>query len=280
MSDARIIGVISIKGGVGKTTTVCSLGAALAEDYNKKVLVVDGNFSAPNLALYLGMLNIGKSIYHVIKDDLPVNSAIYKYETNFDVLPAGTKIKKVDPYALAKKLQSVKHEYDIILIDSSPNLNDEMLATIVSSDELLVVTTPDYPTLSATIHAVKTAKKQNTQITGIIINKTRKKRYELGISDIENATDSPVLSVLPDDANVLEALSLAKPVPTHKPKTNAAVEYKKLAACLIGEKYKDTRLWSKIKSSFVKKLPKDEINRSVIAGKHRIANTLAEEGKD
>lgn len=280
MSDARVIGIISIKGGVGKTTTACSLGAALAEEFNKKILVVDANFSSPNIALYLGMLNFEKSVYNVLNDGLPISNAIYKYETNFDVLPAGTKIKKVDPFALAEKLQSVKQDYDIILIDASPNLNDEMLATMICSDELLVVTTPDYPTLSATIHAVKTAKKQNTPITGIIINKARNKKYELSVRDIENATESPVLSILPDDINVLEALSLARPVPTHKPKTNAAVEFKKLAACLIGEEYKDPRVWAKIKSSLNKTLAKDEINRSVVAGKNRIKNTLAEEPKD
>jgi len=49
----KTIGIISIKGGVGKTTTVSALGAALANEFDKKVLLIDANFSAPNLALHL-----------------------------------------------------------------------------------------------------------------------------------------------------------------------------------------------------------------------------------
>ena len=50
---AKKIGIISIKGGVGKTSTVAALGASLAKDFNKRVLLVDANFSSPNLCLHL-----------------------------------------------------------------------------------------------------------------------------------------------------------------------------------------------------------------------------------
>jgi MinD-like ATPase involved in chromosome partitioning or flagellar assembly len=49
MSKGKIIGIISIKGGVGKTTAVSNLGAVLANEFGKKVLLVDANFTAPNL---------------------------------------------------------------------------------------------------------------------------------------------------------------------------------------------------------------------------------------
>ena len=45
----KVLGVISIKGGVGKTTLVSNLGASLANDFKKKVLLIDANFNAPNL---------------------------------------------------------------------------------------------------------------------------------------------------------------------------------------------------------------------------------------
>ncbi|MCH8872918.1 AAA family ATPase, partial [candidate division KSB1 bacterium] len=56
MSRAKTIGILSIKGGVGKTSTVAALGAAIA-GFDKKVLLIDGNFSAPNLGLHLGIVN-------------------------------------------------------------------------------------------------------------------------------------------------------------------------------------------------------------------------------
>ena len=48
---AKTIGVISIKGGVGKTTSAVNLGAALA-DIGKKVLIVDADFSSPSVGLH------------------------------------------------------------------------------------------------------------------------------------------------------------------------------------------------------------------------------------
>ena len=49
----KIYGIISIKGGVGKTTAVCNLGAVLAHEFGKRVLLVDANLSSPNLGLHL-----------------------------------------------------------------------------------------------------------------------------------------------------------------------------------------------------------------------------------
>ena len=58
-----------------------------------------------------------------------------------------------------------------------------------------------------------------------------------------------------------------RPVTLHKPKSASAVEYKKLAASLIGEKYNDPRLWPRIKSIFKKDVPKENINRLLMGEK-------------
>ena len=58
---SQSIGILSIKGGVGKTTTVVALGAAFAQQ-DKKVLIIDANFSAPNLGLHLGITQPAFSI--------------------------------------------------------------------------------------------------------------------------------------------------------------------------------------------------------------------------
>lgn len=265
---AKIIGVISIKGGVGKTTTVSNLGAVLSNEFNQKVLLVDANFSAPNLGLHLGIINPKVTIHDVLMDNASVSEAIYEHEDfGFHIMPANLLYRKINPYKLKEKLMKLRNDYDVILIDSSPNLNDEILSTILASDELLVVTTPDYPTLSATMHAVKVAKRKNTAITGLIINNVRGKKYELSIEDIEDATDTPVIALLPDDIKILEALSHTTPAVLHTPLSDAAIEYKKLGACLIGQTFKDPRLKSKIKKIFNRKLRKDEVNRLVLKSK-------------
>tara|TARA_Y100000034_G_scaffold127798_1_gene181278 strand:- start:1499 stop:1927 length:429 start_codon:yes stop_codon:yes gene_type:complete len=136
-----------------------------------------------------------------------------------------------------------------------------MLSTIVASDELLVVTTPDYPTLSATMNAVRIAKERRTPISGLVLNKVRNKNFELSLSDIEESTNTPVLAVLDDDVKVLHSLAETLPFTTRSPTANAAVEYKHLAAALVGEKFNDGRFASKIKNLFGSS--KQEINRTL-----------------
>jgi len=256
----KIIGIISIKGGVGKTTTVSNLGTILAKDFGKKVLLVDANFSAPNLGIHLGIVQPEKSLSDIMKNKSNIHDAIYQHELGFSILPGNILTNKVDVYMLKKKLKDVKNEFDIILLDSSPNLNHEILATMVASDELLVITTPDFPTLSTTLGAVKTARQKKTPITGIIINRVLNKKFELTTEDIESASNCPVLAVLPNEIKILEALSLVKPAALHTPMSDAIIEYKKLAAFLIKENYNDNRIKTKINNLFCKP-KKHEINR-------------------
>ncbi len=255
----KTIGIISIKGGVGKTSTVTALGAALANEFKQKVLLIDANFSAPNLALHLGFVNPEVTLHHVLNNRANANEAIYETEHGFHIMPGALLYKKINPHRLKYKIQQLKDDYDVVLIDSSPTLNEEILATMIASDELFVVTTPDHVTLSTTLRAVKLAKQRKTNITGLILNKVYNKNFELSLDEIEKAADCNVLAVLPHEVNILEALSKNIPSTLHK-QSDATVEYKKLAAALIGEEYKDPRLKTMLKGLFGK-TPKQEINR-------------------
>lgn len=268
MADGKIFGVISIKGGVGKTTTVSNLGASLAS-LGKKVLLVDANFSAPNLGLHLGIINPQYTLHDVLADKISVGKAIVQHEGGFHVLPASLIPSKIDPFKLKKKIEPLKQFYDAIIIDSSPTLNEEILATMLASDKLLVVTSPDYPTLSCTLHAIKVAKQKKTPIAGLILNHVRGKNFELTMDDIEKTAEVPVLAVVPDDIKILESLANTTPAALHAPERDAVVEYKKLAAALVGEHFKDTRLKSMFKSFFLAAHPsKLDVNRSLLQSEH------------
>ena len=87
MNKAKTLGIISIKGGVGKTTMTVDLGFILANVFNKKVLLVDANFSAPNLAIHLGFDNAENTIHDVVLNRKHTEEAIYEHELGMDIMP-------------------------------------------------------------------------------------------------------------------------------------------------------------------------------------------------
>jgi septum site-determining protein MinD len=237
----KTIGVISLKGGVGKTSVVVALGSAMA-DLGKKVLLVDANLSAPNLGVHLDVLNPEVTLHHVLCKKAHLKHAVHKLD-KFDLLPASLFERvQVNPLRLKEKLRYTRKKYDVVLIDSSPALNDETLAVMLASDELVVVTTPDYPTLSTTLKAVKKAQQRDAPIVGLILNKVHDKNFEISLEDIENTLDLPILAVIPHDLNVLKALSQFIPSTDFKKNSKSSEEYRRLAASLLGERYKPTKL--------------------------------------
>ncbi|MBT4375971.1 AAA family ATPase [archaeon] len=254
----KVIGVISLKGGVGKTSSVVSLGASFAS-LGKKVLLVDANFSAPNLGMHLNIMDPKKSLHDVFHDCNP-QDAIHKLE-HFDVLPASVFPKvRSEPLKLKNKLRHLRRKYDVVLLDSSPSLNEETLAVILAADELLVVTTPDYSTLTMTLKAIKLAKQRGTPIKGIILNRVYNKNFELSLDEIERSSEVPVMAVIPHDVRVMRSQAHFVPSIHLKPKSSLSEEYMKLAAVLVGEKY-DPR---SSRNLFRKVVPKrQDINREI-----------------
>lgn len=256
----KTIGIVSLKGGVGKTSIVAALGGAFSR-LGKKVLLVDGNLSSPSLGLHLNIVEPQKTLHDVLNRNATVKDAICKLD-NFDVLPSAVFTNmKVNPFLLKSQLKEIKRKYDVILVDSAPSLDQETLGVLLASDEVFVVTTPDHPTMSASIKAAKLAKQRGTPITGIILNKVHKKNFELSLNTIEDTLEMPVLAVIPYDINVLRSLANMEPYTIYKPGSEGSEELMKLAATLSGEKYSGRPSFMSLLRGFTPK--KQDINREI-----------------
>lgn len=253
----KTIGIIAIKGGVGKTTISASLATTLANEYRKKVLLVDGNYSAPNLGLHMDIIEPEKTIHDVLTGKSKVRGAIQS-RYGVDVIPGSYFFEgRINYLRLGRRLRSVKDDYDFIILDSSPSLNEEILSTMLAADNLLVITTPDYPTLSCSMRAAKIAKERGKPINGIIINKIRQPKYEIGLNEIEEVTGIPVVARIPDDKTNIGALFMRIPTSVYNAKSDFAKEISKVAGALVGTP-KKTTLWQKL---FSFNFRKEEVNR-------------------
>ncbi len=256
----KTLGIVSIKGGVGKTTISSSLAADLSNHFGKKVLLVDANFSAPNLGLHMDIVRPEKTIHHVLDRKTRINSAIQN-KFGVDILPGEYVYNnRINYLKLKDHLKQIKNNYDFIIIDSSPSLNDEVLSTILASDKIFVVTTPDYPTISCSLKAAKLAKQRGKPISGIIINKIRDPAYELSLKEIELTTNIPVVSRIPDDKSTTRALFTRIPVSVYNKKTGFSKEISKLSAALTNSKMK----YDLLKRIFPISMKKEEVNRQLM----------------
>ncbi len=155
----EIIAVYHNKGGVGKTTTVVNLAAALAKN-GKRVLIVDLDSQA-NSTFATGLLNFGdeekdtikdKYIYHLLRyqDKFSLNDVkqAARYSAYaIDVIPSHIRLMEHEDELnrldytrgiLVKKLKKAKKTYDIVLIDTPPSLNLYARIGLITADHLLI----------------------------------------------------------------------------------------------------------------------------------------------
>jgi len=252
--------LISIKGGVGKTTLSASLAETLANKYGKKVLLVDANYSAPNLGLHMDVVAPNATIHDVLSEkNYTLKGAIHK-QYGVDVVPGSFLYsREINPLKLKDKIAGAKKGYDFIVLDSSPSLNDEILSTMIASDHLFVVSTPDYPTLSCSMKAAKLAKQRNKPIDGIIINKVSDPAYEITLEEIQESTGIPVIGRVRQDKSVNRALFFRKPATLYSKRSRFSREVNRIASTLAGEKEKNSSF-----GKFLGSPKRERVNREVM----------------
>lgn len=143
----------SPKGGVGKTILLANIGA-IASLNNKKVLLIDFDLFNGTLSMFINE-EINKTIYN-LTDDLnnnrykKINNYVYKYNENIDILCAPKDPRqgnKIDSKYIDIILERAANIYDLILIDTYPNLDDISITTLDFADEILFIINNDMFTI-------------------------------------------------------------------------------------------------------------------------------------
>jgi chromosome partitioning protein len=143
----RILAVANQKGGVAKTTTVASLGTALA-DLGRRVLLVDLDPQAC-LTFSLGVDPdaLELSVHDVLLDRVSAGMALRRIEPGLDLLPAtidlaGTEVTLLTmtgrEFTLRNAVEDVVRSYDYVIVDCSPSLGVLTLNALTAADDVIV----------------------------------------------------------------------------------------------------------------------------------------------
>jgi cell division ATPase MinD len=236
----RIIGIVSGKGGVGKTTLGLNIGAALSHHFKKNVTIVDCNVTTSHLGLYLGMYYCPITLNKVLRGEYTAEEAVQTHHSGLKVIPASlslSDLEGIDVTEIRNSLKSLFDKNDIILLDGSPGLGREAVATLRASDEILYVTNPYIPFAMDIVRNQEIVNEIGVKPLGIVLNMVHGKKYEMNSKEIEELTRLPVIAKIPFDRNVHKSLALKIPVVTYKPYTAASKEIMKLSSLLVGEAY-------------------------------------------
>ena len=248
---ATVFAVANQKGGVAKTTTVHSLGAALAEQ-GVRVLLVDLDPQAC-LTYSLGVSadGLGASLHDVIVHRTPAKDVLVK-AGDVHLIPstidlAGAEIhllsKTGREYALAGALKPIVDDYDAVLIDCPPSLGILTINGLTAADQVLIplqcetLSGRGVGQLLETVADVRSFTKADLEVAGVIATMFDR-RTRLGQDMLESVPDQFGLEVLPPpipkSVRVAEAPAMSRSVLSHAPNSPAAEAYRLLAITISG----------------------------------------------
>lgn len=248
----RIIAVANQKGGVGKTTTTINLSACLAEA-GKKVLVIDvdpqGNTTS---GLGIDKNDVDNTVYELMLGEAELKECIYEsvmeglYVIPSNVNLAGAEIELIDiderEYILKKITESVKDEYDFIMLDCPPSLSMLTVNAMTAANTVLVPIQCEYYALEGLSQLMRTidlvTKKLNPELEmeGVVFT-MYDARTNLSLQVVENVKSNlnrtVYKTIIPRNVRLAEAPSHGLPINLYDPKSAGAESYRLLAEEVI-----------------------------------------------
>ncbi len=245
----KVITIANQKGGIGKTTTATTL-ASMLKERNYKVLLIDTDMQCNSTDVYQAKTEDQATLYDVIiadeKDRVDMEEAIQHTDYGDIVasdrllIEADTALKN-DPvngiYRLQDAIKAMKADYDYIVIDTNPTLNNLLYNCIVAADHVIIPVTADrfalsgLSQLSETINSIKKRPNPNVNIAGLLLVMYDKrtnlaKEVKDQLEEIAKALETRLFDqTIRLSVRVKEAQVLHQPLNEYAPKATSAIDY-------------------------------------------------------
>ncbi|MEM4360568.1 MAG: MinD/ParA family protein [Candidatus Anstonellaceae archaeon] len=237
----HMISFVSGKGGVGKTTIATNLAiyAALAKN---QCLIADLDFYNPSVAFHLGLTHsyVGLSSFLKNKATLEESLIIHPPTGLRCLFPSITEdglSKKLKLPSLSKLFRVLHSQsYNCCFLDCPPGLPREVREALEASNIVVVVMTPDIPSVSAALKIASIIKKLKVKDQQIlyVLNRVSGQSYELKTPEIEQILEDKIIAQIPEDQNIPRAIAEKMPVLLAYPNSKSSVQLKKFAAKIGG----------------------------------------------
>jgi len=202
-----IIGLISGKGGVGKTTITACLGAALSEQ-GYRVLLCDGDFGLRDLDIILGKEDeVCFDAYNALEDKSMADDVVIKVQSNLYFLPASQSVRWED-MGRKKYRKLVSHlakSYDYVLVDCPAGIGRGLESIVELAQRFLIITQPLWVSIRNAARAIQFCREYGHRDYAVVFNAVRTDRDMPNMYDMLEALGAEYVgSILPYDTQILD----------------------------------------------------------------------------
>lgn len=236
----EVLGVLSGKGGTGKSSVCAGVATALAQS-GKRVLCIDCDVGLRSLDISLGLSDSGGlSFLDVCQGGYPLTDAARhpEYPTlSFLTAPVNCPVEAVEAEPLARMLRQARSSFDYVFLDAPAGVDAGFRLVSRLADRFLVVTGSGPAAVRDAGRVGELLELQGKKNVRLIVNrvdKTMLKTVKITIDDVMDSTGLPLTGIVPDDYQVPLAAAFGRPLLSFAPRSPSAGAFRRIARRVQG----------------------------------------------